>query len=282
MGYELKDITVRYSAGQAAIQHVNCTIGDGKWIAVIGQTGAGKSTFVQVLKGLVNFEGEFLLHGQPAKRDAKRNVCVIQEVGYVFQYPEHQLFETTVYKELAFGLKMQGLSDEQVKKAIVDLLPKVNITEDLLPLAPFQLSGGQKRRVAIASILLMKPKLLIVDEPTVGLDPVSHQELLAFFKQWQQETGATIVFVTHHMEDVAAYADEVLVFHKGQLRVHMETNTLFLQQAHIVEEVGLVLPESVQLLRLTEQLLGKKIEVDSCNEQHILQAVLPYIRGDHR
>lgn len=277
MGYELKNVTVTYN--DVAISQVNCSIADGKWVAVIGQTGAGKSTFVQVLKGLLPFDGEYLIHGEPV-RDAKGRVRVVEEVGYVFQYPEHQLFETTVQKELAFGLKLQKKSDAQMKHLFERLLPTLQITEDMLELAPFQLSGGGKRRVALASILCMQPKLLIVDEPTAGLDPQSHQALLKLLKTWQEETGSTIVFVTHQMDDVAEYADEVIVFQQGKLKVHMETTSLFLEHGHIIEESGLLLPDAVTLLRLVEQKVGKKLEVATCKEQAIFDAVLPFLRGD--
>ena len=152
MVYQLKNVTVSY--GQKQVLHnVSCAIDDGKWISIIGQTGASKSTFVKVLKGLIPFQGEYLINGQPVKRDAKGNCCVIPEIGFVFQYPEHQLFETTVEKELSFALKMKGMKPSDISDAIASTLPLFDLTEEILPLVPFQLSGGQKRRVAIASVL---------------------------------------------------------------------------------------------------------------------------------
>lgn len=263
-------------SNRMALRNVSCTIEKDKWISVIGQTGAGKSTFVQVLKGLIpHINGDYLIDHQPAKRDAKGQLKVISEIGFVFQYPEHQLFETTVFKELAFAPKQQGWSNEQIKKSISEVLPQLGLSEDILPLAPFQLSGGLKRRVAIATVIMMNPKLLIVDEPTAGLDPVSKVALLQLLKNWQQQGNRTIIFVSHQMEDVAEYSDEVIVFHEGCLMWQLDTCTLFLEQSHLLEKIGMSLPESVQLLKLVEELSGEKIKITNCREQEIFKKILP-------
>ena len=140
MGYELRNVTVKID-NHTILNNITCTIKDGKWIAVVGQTGAGKSTFVQVLKGFIPFEGDYYIHQKPVEKDAKGNVRAVPEVGIVFQYPEHQLFETTVYKELAFGMKMLGYSKEEIEQAIDLIVPRMNLTTDMLELPPFQLSG---------------------------------------------------------------------------------------------------------------------------------------------
>ncbi|MGE7840483.1 ATP-binding cassette domain-containing protein [Lysinibacillus sp. NPDC093712] len=277
MGYELKNVTVEYD-NQTALKNISCSISDGKWIAIIGKTGAGKSTFVQLFKGLVDFKGEYRLHNNLITLSGKGQKKDLQEIGYVFQYPEHQFFETTVYKELAFGLKQIGQSEKEIRASISEILPKVGLDETILTLAPFQLSGGQKRRVAIASIILMQPKLLILDEPTAGLDPISKSTLLDFLKEWQLETNHTVLFVTHQMQDVAEYANEVIVLHEGEIQAHLNTNQLFLQQAHIVTRAGLAMPEQLQLLKVVEQLLGEKIAVANCKEQTIFNAVKPYLQ----
>lgn len=275
MAYQLINLSVSYN-NQVALRNINCTLQEGKWISVIGPTGAGKSTFVKVLKGLIpSIEGEYWIAQQPVQRDAKGQLKVVPEIGFVFQYPEHQLFETTVYKELAFAPNQQGATRQQIAEAIELILPQVGLSEKILPLNPFQLSGGEKRRVAIASVLMMNPKLLILDEPTAGLDPASQLALLKLLRAWQQQENHTIIFVSHQMDDVAEYSDEVIVFHKGHLRGHYDTSTLFLEQGQLLAELGLSLPEPIQLLKLVEELSGQKIEVASCKEQDIFDAIMP-------
>lgn len=276
MVYQLSHVSVHY-ADQEALHQVSCTIEEGKWLSVIGQTGAGKTSFVKVLKGLVpHIEGAYTIDQQPVQRDAKGQLKVIPDIGFVFQYPEHQLFETTVHKELAFGMKIQGCSDQQIMQRIQKILPLVGLSEEILSMAPFQLSGGQKRRVAIASVLMMEPKMLIVDEPTAGLDPISRKAMLQLLKNWQlQQPNRTLIFVSHQMEDVAEYSDEILLFHKGHLLGQYDPAVLFLKQPHVVEKAGLSLPEPIQLQNLIEELSGRKIEVHSCKEEDIMRAIMP-------
>lgn len=279
MAYKLKNVSVSYG-NQKILHDITCSIEDGKWISLIGQTGAGKSTFVKLLKGLVSsFTGEYTINDQPVKRDSKGTICVLPEIGFVFQYPEHQLFESTVEKELSFALKHLGHTQEAITKAISTTLPIVDLSEELLPSPPFQLSGGQKRKIAIASVLMTKPKCLVVDEPTAGLDPVSRLQLLQQLKNWQRETKGTVLFVSHHMEDVAQYSDEVMVFHQGYLKGHFQTNTLFLEKSSLLKEVGLALPESVELLHLVQKLSGEEIQVSSCREEEIFAKVLPILNA---
>jgi energy-coupling factor transport system ATP-binding protein len=275
MVYQLDNVSVNY-ADHVALHDISCTLSVGKWISIIGPTGAGKSTFVKVLKGLIpTVKGDYWIHQQPARRDAKGQIKVVPDLGFVFQYPEHQLFETTVYKELAFALNQQGASRQQITEAMDRILPQVGLSEEILPLNPFQLSGGEKRRVAIASVLMTNPKLLILDEPTAGLDPASQVSLLKLLKSWQQQDQRTLLFVSHQMDDVAEYSDEVMVFHKGELKGHYDPRTLFLEQEELLVELGLSIPEPVQLLKLVEELSGQKIEIASCKEQDIFDAVLP-------
>ncbi len=282
MVYQLNNMSVNY-AERVALHNVSCTIQEGKWISVIGQTGAGKSTFVKVLKGLIpRVDGDYRIDQQPVHRDTKGQLKVIPDIGYVFQYPEHQLFETTVLKELAFAPKMMGYSTQQIAHAIELILPQLGLSTEILPWVPFQLSGGQKRRVAIASVLMMNPKLLILDEPTAGLDPVSREALLRLLKEWQQQDNRTILFVSHQMNDVAEYSDEVMVFHEGHLMEHCGTNTLFLEQAQLLAKLGMSLPEPVQLLKLVEELSGQNIEVESCRERVIFEKVWPICHANAR
>lgn len=275
MVYQLNNVSVHYS-NQVALQNVSCTIQEGKWISIIGQTGAGKSTFAKVLKGLIpTIDGDYLIQHKPVNRDAKGQIKVVPEIGFVFQYPEHQLFETTVQKELAFAPKQLGFSNEKITEAIGRILPQLGLSEEILPLPPFQLSGGHKRRIAIASVLMMNPKVLIVDEPTASLDPASRVTMLQLLRKWQQQDKRTLIFISHQMEDVAEYSDEVMVFHAGQLMGHCDTSTLFLEQSQMLEDLGLLLPEPVQLLKLVEELSGRKIEVASCREEDIINKIMP-------
>lgn len=275
MAYQLNNLSVNYD-NQFALHNIKCTLREGNWISVIGPTGAGKSTFVKALKGLIPcMEGQYWINQQPVHRDTKGRVKVIPEMGFVFQYPEHQLFETTVYKELSFALRQQGVAHQQITEAIERILPEVGLSAEILPLNPFQLSGGEKRRVAIASVLIMNPKLLILDEPTAGLDPASQVALLKLLRTWQQKDNHTLIFVSHQMDDVAEYSDEVMVFHEGQLMGHHDPRTLFLEKGEWLESLGLSLPEHIQLLKLIEELSAQKIDVMSCREQDILEAILP-------
>lgn len=277
MVWELHGISVDH-AGEAVLQNVSCTIEQGKWISVIGETGAGKSTFVQVLKGLVPvIQGEYLIDREPIPKDSKGQPKVAADIGFVFQYPEHQLFETTVFKELAFAPKLQGYSARQITEAVDAILPQVGLSGEILSSVPFQLSGGQKRRVAIASVLMMHPRLLILDEPTAGIDPLSREQLLRMLKEWQLQDNRTVLFISHQMEDVAEYSDEVMVFVKGHLLGHYDVNVLFREHRAVLEQAGLPLPESVQLLQLMEELSGQHIHAASCREQDILAAVQPIL-----
>lgn len=275
MDWELSQASVRYDQ-RTALHNVSCTIKEGKWISIIGPTGAGKSTFVKLLKGLIpQFDGEFRIDQQPVPRNHKGQPKVLPDIGFVFQYPEHQLFQTTVQKELAFAPKLKGYSSGQITGAIAAVLPQVGLSADILPKVPLLLSGGQKRRVAIASVLMMNPKLLILDEPTAGLDPLGRIALLQLLRQWQQQESRTVLLVSHNMDEVAEYSDEVMLFHEGRHLGHFEANTLFLEQPEMVESAGLSLPESVQLLQLVEQLSGQKIVPASCREQDIFESVRP-------
>lgn len=276
MVYELNKVNVYYN-DHAALHNISCTLRPGKWISLIGPSGAGKSTFAKVLKGLIpDFTGEYRINQHPPSRDKKGLMKIVPEIGYVFQYPEHQLFETTVYRELAFALAAQGYAEQEVRRAIEQILPKVGLSEAVLDSAPFQLSGGQKRRVALASVLMLQPKLLILDEPTAGLDPVGRKALLQMLQEWQRaENHRTLLFVSHHIEDVAEYSDEVIVLHEGQLLGHLEAAELFLSRSDLLATAGLPLPEPVQLLRLIEELSEQRIPVSSCREQDIFRHILP-------
>ncbi|MGN7356638.1 ATP-binding cassette domain-containing protein [Paenibacillus sp. SAF-054] len=272
MAYELNRVHVNFD-GRQVLKDISCRIEEGKWISIIGPSGAGKSTFAKALKGLIpDATGEFRENGQPVSRDGKGRIKVRQDVGFVFQYPEHQIFETSVYRELAFALKIRGLPADEIRKAIKDILPRVGLEAGILDSAPFQLSGGQKRRVAIAAVLLTEPRMLIMDEPTAGLDPWSRTELLNMLKAWQIK-NRTVLFISHQMDDVAEYSDEVMVFHQGRLLAHDDVIATFLGPDGSLQEAGLPLPEPVQALRFMEELSGVPIAVKSVRERDLFEGV---------
>ncbi|OBZ16195.1 cobalt transporter ATP-binding subunit [Bacillus sp. FJAT-27264] len=273
MVYALKDVSVSMN-GREVLQSLSCTLQEGKWISVIGHNGAGKSTFAKLIKGLIpSFSGEYTFNQQPLPRDSKGNMRVVPKIGYVFQNPEQQIFETTVYKELAFAQKIKKGHTGDTKAEIESVMHQMGLSSDLLDASPYQLSGGQKRRVAIASVLIADPELLILDEPTAGLDPLSRIALLEQIKAWQRTKNRTVIFISHQMEDVAEYSDEVMIFNSGRLLVQMNANELFLQHTEFMKQAGLPLPEPVQLLKLIEELSGRIIEPASCREEDIMQQV---------
>jgi energy-coupling factor transport system ATP-binding protein len=273
MAYELKDVSVSMN-GREVLQSLSCRLEGGKWISVIGHNGAGKSTFAQLIKGLIpSFKGEYTFNQKSLPMDSKGNMKVVPQIGYVFQNPEQQIFETTVYKELAFAHKIRRNYIGDEKAAIESVMEQMGLSSDLLNQSPYQLSGGQKRRVAIASVLIADPEVLILDEPTAGLDPLSKAALLEEIKTWQRTKNRTVIFISHQMEDVAEYSDEVMIFNRGRLLVQMNVNELFLQHSEYMEQAGLPLPEPVQLLKLIEKLSGLIIEPASCREEDIMQQV---------
>ncbi|OWR32817.1 cobalt transporter ATP-binding subunit [Saccharibacillus sp. O23] len=273
--YTLNDAEVAWK-GRKALHSVSCTLKEGQWTSLIGQTGAGKSTLAKLFKGLVpTFKGEYRVGGRPAARNRKGELLPLADVGFVFQYPEHQIFETTVERELSFSLRMRGAAAKEISEAIRRILPVVGLSEELLPLSPLRLSGGQKRRVAIASVLIAEPRLLILDEPTAALDPAGRRSLMKLLESWQREGDGrrSILFISHRMEDVAEYSDEVLLMHAGRLIGQFSADELFLRRSDLLESAGLALPEPIQLLRLTEELSGQKIEPKSCREEDVMRAV---------
>ncbi|MEJ8305114.1 energy-coupling factor ABC transporter ATP-binding protein [Saccharibacillus sacchari] len=276
-GWELRDICVELG-GTPVLQHIDLTLEPGSWTSLIGKTGAGKSTLVRLIKGLIpEFTGEYWLAGQPMARDRKGRARVVPEIGFVFQYPEHQIFETTVEKELSFALRMRGDSAKEIEVAIRKMLPVFGLSEELLHQSPLLLSGGQKRRLAIASVLIANPRLLILDEPTAALDPVSRRELLRVLRDWQRgglnDEPRTVLFISHRMEDVAEYSDRVALLHNGHLLAHETAEKLFLHRSELLTQAGMPLPEAIELLRLTEQLSGRVLNPSSCREADVLKRV---------
>lgn len=235
-----------------ALYDVNIEIEDGSLVALIGHTGSGKSTLIQHFNALVKpTSGKIIINGIDVTAPKADLRLVRKTVGLVFQYPEHQLFEETVYKDIAFGPKNMGFSDEEIDKRVRESAALVGLKEKHLTRSPFDLSGGQKRRVAIAGVLAMNPKVLILDEPTAGLDPKGRDEILATIKKLHEENKEMIIiFVSHSMEDVAKTAERVIVMNGGHVEMQGTVAEVFAQAEHL-QKIGLNVP---QVTLLTDKL----------------------------
>lgn len=247
MGLILSDISYVYNAGTAyevrALDHIDLKIDDGEFIGIIGHTGSGKSTLIQHFNGLIQAtEGRIFYNGQNIY-DADYNKKELRtKVGMVFQYPEHQLFETTVFEDVKFGPRNQGLSEEEASQCAMEALASVGFPADFYDQSPFELSGGQKRRVAIAGVIAMRPDILILDEPTAGLDPKGRDEILDLIAGMHERSGNTIILVSHSMEDVAKYVDRIIAIDAGKIFMDGTPREVF-AYAKELEEIGLAAPE---------------------------------------
>ena len=228
---------------KAALDDVNLEINDGEFIGLIGHTGSGKSTLIQHLNALMKpTSGHIYLDGEDINADKSKLKSVRQRVGVVFQYPEHQLFEMTVFKDVCFGPTNLGLSQEEIEKRAKEALDTVGLGEEFYEKSPFELSGGQKRRVAIAGILAMKPKVLVLDEPTAGLDPKGREEILNAVKMMHDALGITVVLVSHSMEDVARFVDRIIVMYGGKVALTGTPKEVFARSEEL-EKIGLAAPQ---------------------------------------
>lgn len=247
MSITLDHVNYSYSVGSAyekhALKDVNLTIKDGEFIGLIGHTGSGKSTLIQHLNGLMKATSGTIYYNGKDIYDNDFNMRELRnKVGLVFQYPEHQLFETTVIKDVSFGPKNQGLSQLEVDLHSYEALKQVGIQEDLIDCSPFELSGGQKRRVAIAGVLAMRPEVLILDEPTAGLDPAGRDEILDQISKLHKERKITVILVSHSMEDVAKYVDRIIVMNKGEV-VYSDVPKKVFANYKVLETIGLAAPQ---------------------------------------
>ena len=244
---ETQELTYTYSAGtpfeKTAVDHVSLKIEEGQMVGVMGHTGSGKSTLIQHFNGLLQpTSGKVLLDGKDIWADKNKIRDVRFQVGLVFQYPEYQIFEETVYKDIAFGPKNMGLDEAEIKRRVLETAHDIGLSEALMERSPFELSGGQKRRVAIAGVMAMEPKVLILDEPTAGLDPAGRDKILEHIKAYHQRTKNTILIVSHSMEDIATFADKILVMNKAKLFCYDDTVNVF-ARADEISEIGLDVPQ---------------------------------------
>lgn len=253
----VENLTHTYGEGtpfcRSAVQDMSLAIYRGEFLGIIGHTGSGKSTLIQHLNGLLKpTSGRILLGGEDIWSDPKKIRDVRFRVGLVFQYPEYQLFEETVYRDIAFGPKNMGLSEEEIRTRVLRAAGFAGVDESLLEKSPFDLSGGQKRRVAIAGVIAMEPEVVIFDEPTAGLDPAGCTSILGNIRDYQKATHATILMVTHSMDEVAQLADRMLVLNEGTIEMSGTPREVFSHAARLAE-IGLSVPQVTALfLRLRE------------------------------
>lgn len=252
MSIRLENVNYIYGEGSGqekwALKNINLTIHDREFIGIVGHTGSGKSTLTQLLNGLEKpSSGTIYYNDEDIQADGYERRKLRQKVGLVFQYPEHQLFEVSVIKDVEFGPRNLGLSNLEVEKRSFDALKQVGLSDDLLDVAPFALSGGQKRRVAIAGVLAMQPEVLILDEPTAGLDPAGRTEILELLKKLHEENNITVILVSHSMDDVARYAGRILVMNQGELVLDGEPRKVFRYRDEL-RKIGLDVPQSTNIL----------------------------------
>ncbi len=279
---EVRQLNYVYSAGtpyeKAALRDVCLSVEKGDIVGIIGHTGSGKSTLVQQLNGLLRpTSGQVLLDGKDIWEDPKKIRDVRFRVGMVFQYPEHQLFEETVRRDIAFGPRNMGLSDEETEQRVRRAATFAGLREELLSVSPFDLSGGQKRRAAIAGVMAMEPEVLILDEPTAGLDPRGREQLLSRIVRYARENGTTVLLVSHSMEDVAAVADKVLVMNKGEAAMYAPTADVFSRAAEL-EAIGLSVPAVTQVF-MKLRARGYEVGGNAYTVEQAVRRLLPLVKG---
>lgn len=249
---ELKDLSYVYGTGtpfeKTAVNNVSLSIEKGEFIGIMGHTGSGKSTLVQMLNGLMKpTSGQVLLDGEDIWANPKDIRKIRFKVGMVFQYPEYQLFEETVAKDIAFGPTNMGKSGAELEKAVNDAARFTGLKDELLEKSPFDLSGGEKRRAAIAGVIAMNPEVLVLDEPTAGLDPMGRDVLLSQIVQYHKERKNTVILVSHSMEDIARVADKIIVMNKSNLVMFDKTKEVF-SKGRELEKIGLRVPQITKIM----------------------------------
>lgn len=257
---QTEGLTYRYGIGtpfeKTAVDHVDLEIEAGSFVGIIGHTGSGKSTLIQHLNGLLRpTEGKVLLDGVDIWADKSKMRQMRFRIGLVFQYPEYQIFEETVAKDIAFGPRNMGLAEEEVQARVRETAAIVGLSEEILKQSPFLLSGGQKRRVAIAGVMAMRPEVLILDEPTAGLDPRGREEILQEIQAYRNQTGATILLVSHSMEDVARHAKKILVMNAGKVFCYDTVANVF-RRSQELQAIGLAVP---QITRICDALRARGV-----------------------
>lgn len=285
MDITFKNVSYTYQSNtpfaHKAIDDLSLHVSSGSFVAVIGHTGSGKSTLIQHLNGLVKpTEGEVTIgdfHLTPEEKP-KNMKELRSRVGVVFQYPEHQLFEETVEKDIAFGPENFGVSQSEINRRIQQIVPAVGLTEELLARSPFELSGGQMRRVAIAGVLAVRPDVLVLDEPTAGLDPRGQKEMMEMFYQLHKEQELTTLLVTHSMEDAVKYADHVIILNNGTKYMEGKPEEVFTQK-EALNRVQLDVPEMVRFLNEFQEKFAREIPFQRQSIKQIAQSIQQQIKG---
>lgn len=266
-----------YSAGtpfeKVAIDGINVTIPQGQMVGVIGHTGSGKSTFIQHLNALLQpSSGRVFCGGQDINADKISRRDVKWKVGLVFQYPEYQLFEETVYKDIAFGPRNMKLGEEEIDRRVREAASFVGVDEELFESSPLELSGGQKRRIAIAGVIAMRPEVLILDEPTAGLDPAGCEQILENICDYREKTGATVLIVSHNMDDVARLSERIIVFDHGKIAMDGTPEEIFSQPERLIS-MGLTVPHSTAVVMELRR-LGLELPEAVYTHERLLSAVI--------
>ncbi|TCO74983.1 energy-coupling factor transport system ATP-binding protein [Marinisporobacter balticus] len=282
MSIIIENLTHIYNFGNPfetkALNDINLNIEKGEFIGLIGHTGSGKSTLIQHLNGLLKpSSGKIIINGFDITKKGVSLREIRQKVGLVFQYPEHQLFEETVYKDVAFGPLNLGLEEEEVHIRVKEAIELVGLKfEEVKERSPFELSGGQRRRVAIAGVVAMKPEVLILDEPTAGLDPRARDEILSQIKALHQKYNITIILVSHSMEDIAKLVDRIIVMHKGNVALTGKPSEVFRNVA-LLESIGLGVPQITYLMKMLHK-LGKPVREDIFTIEDAKKEILKLMR----
>ena len=278
---ETKNLSFTYGIGtpfeKHAVKNVNLEIKQGEFLGIIGHTGSGKSTFIQMLNGLIKpTSGTILLNGKDIWAEPKKIRNVRFKVGMVFQYPEYQLFEETVIKDICFGPMNQGLSEEEALKRAKEAAFFVGLHENLLEKSPFELSGGEKRRAAIAGVIAMDPDVLILDEPTAGLDPMGRDLLLTQIYNYHKERKNTVLLVSHSMEDIGRVADRVLVMNKGEKAMLQSTRDVF-SKGYELRDMGLKIPQVTHIMQKLK-LMGLEVDEGTLRVEDALRQLIPLLK----
>ena len=274
---ELQNVSYYYGKGTAfevkALDNVNFQIKSGSITGLIGHTGSGKSTLAQLFNGLEKpTEGKVLLDGCDIWDKKYKGTRICFRVGLVMQYPEYQLFEETVYADIAFGPRNMGLSEEEIRTRVMNAIDFVGLTPKVLDQSPFDLSGGQKRRVAIAGVMAMQPEMLVLDEPAAGLDPAGRAEIFGGITRYRDDTGATVLIVSHSMEDMAQYCDDVIVMHRGKVLLTGPKTEIFADSQSLIA-AGLDIPQITRVMQVLAQ-NGLAVNPAACTKEQALAEIL--------